>query len=344
MNILDPRLHPELHLVPGDAVRAILTAHAREIEELVARTYIAHEQGRTVNPDSYFLRFPDQPANRIIALPASIDAPEMSLSGIKWIASYPGNTASGLARASAVVILNSTETGYPYAILEGAAISAARTAASAVLGAERCSGLNRRAESVAVVGCGIIARTILDQFRTTGWEIDRLVAYDLDTRSAEALTAHVAATAGPEPRTAATLDEALAAQIVIFTTSAGQPYLDPAWRFRPGQTVLNISLRDIAPEQILAAQNVFDDVDHCLKAQTAPHLAEQRAGNRDFVTGTIAGVVEGRVTLTPDKPVIYSPFGMGILDLALGDFVYRRARKDGTAMAIGNFFGDVSRW
>ncbi|TNF22222.1 MAG: 2,3-diaminopropionate biosynthesis protein SbnB [Rhodobacteraceae bacterium] len=333
-----------MHLVPGDAVRAILTAHARAIEALVARTYSAHDRGETVNPDSYFLRFPDQPANRIIALPAAIDAPEMSLSGIKWIASYPGNTAAGLARASAVVILNSPETGYPYAILEGAAISAARTAASAVLGAGVCSGLDRRAESVAVVGCGIIARTILDQFRTTGWQIGTLLAHDLDPRSAAALVAHVGATPGPEPRTAATLEEALAAQIVIFTTSAGAPYLDPDWRFGPGQTVLNISLRDIAPQQILAAQNVFDDVDHCLKAGTAPHLAEQSAGNRDFVTGTIAAVLEGRVTLSPETPVIYSPFGMGILDLALGDFVYRRARANGTALEIGNFFGDVSRW
>ena len=344
MNILDPRLHPELHLVPGDAVRAILTAHAREIEALVAHTYIAHEQHQTVNPDSYFLRFPNQPANRIIALPASIDATEMSVSGIKWIASYPGNTTSGLARASAVVILNSTETGFPYAILEGAAISATRTAASAVLGAERCSGLNRRADSIAVVGCGIIARTIFDQFHTTGWDIGTFIAHDLDTHSAEALTTHAATTAGLKTKITATLDEALEAQIVIFTTSAGQPYLDPKWRFRPGQTVLNISLRDIAPEQILAAQNVFDDVDHCLKAQTSPHLAEQLSGNRDFVSGTIAGVVEGRVKLSSDKPVIYSPFGMGILDLALGDFVYRCARANQTAIAIDNFFGDVSRW
>ena len=48
-------------------------------------------------------------------------------------------------------------------------------------------------------------------------------------------------------------------------------FLDPN-TFKAGQVVLNISLRDIAPEIILNACNVFDDVEHCMKANTSPHL------------------------------------------------------------------------
>ena len=106
--------------------------------------------------------------------------------------------------------------------------------------------------------------------------------------------------------------------------------------------MLNISLRDLAPQQILTAQNVFDDVDHCLKAQTSPHLAEIQSGNRDFVSGALTQVMDGDVTLTKSKPVIYSPFGMGILDVALASFVYAKTLAQGDSLQVPDFFSQAS--
>ena len=40
--------------------------------------------------------------------------------------------------------------------------------------------------------------------------------------------------------------------------------------------VLHVSLRDLAPEILLTATNIVDDVEHCQKASTSTHLAEQR--------------------------------------------------------------------
>lgn len=68
---------PGLQLVAAGAIRNILQGNAEEIEQLVARAYQAHHQHQTVNPDSYFLRFPDSDRNRIIALPAAIATPEL---------------------------------------------------------------------------------------------------------------------------------------------------------------------------------------------------------------------------------------------------------------------------
>lgn len=64
--------------------------------------------------------------------------------------------------------------------------------------------------------------------------------------------------------------------------------------------VLHLSLRDLAPEMILAAQNFTDDVDHAVRERTSLHLTEQRTGNRDFVDGTLADLLRGRLVSTTD--------------------------------------------
>src|SRR5439155_71560 len=97
------------------------------------------------------------------------------VAGIKWIASFPGNLASGLPRASAVIVLNSMDTGRPVALLEGARISAARTAASAALAAAAIAGAPA---SIGLVGCGVINREILRYCRLLCPSIERVVAYD----------------------------------------------------------------------------------------------------------------------------------------------------------------------
>jgi ornithine cyclodeaminase len=331
----------DFDIVTGKAVREILLNSRSTVLDIVERAYVAHERGDSVNPDSYFLRFPDKPDSRIIALPAFL-GDDVQLAGIKWIASFPKNTASGLPRASAVLVLNDYETGYPVACLEAAGISAARTAASAAVAARTQRPGGYAGTTIAVVGGGVIARTICDYLHAAGCAPDSYVVHDIDEASGRALADHIRITQGRPASFTADRDTALAADTVVFATTALEPYVTAP--FRADQVVLNISLRDLAPEVVLAADNILDDVEHCLKAGTSPHLAEQLSGSRSFVTGTLAGVLNGGVTLTPGRPVIFSPFGLGVLDLAVGAHVLTQARADGTALAVPDFFGETSRW
>ena len=128
-------MHFELSIINGKTVFDVIRAHRADCIDVVRDAYLAHARGQTVNPDSYFLRFPDKPDCRIIALPAFLGN-GFGVAGLKWIASYPGNVRRGFPRASAVLVLNDYETGYPFAILESSIISAARTAEAAVRAAE----------------------------------------------------------------------------------------------------------------------------------------------------------------------------------------------------------------
>ena len=151
--------------------------------ELVETTYRVHGAGDSVNPPSYFLRFPDRPSSRIIALPASIGG-QVRVDGLKWISSFPENVAAGIPRASAVLILNDHDTGYPFACLESSIISATRTAASAALAADRLSRGRPRPPRVGFLGTGLIARYIHTFLTGTGWSFDEIGVHDLSADSA----------------------------------------------------------------------------------------------------------------------------------------------------------------
>ena len=38
--------------------------------------------------------------------------------------------------------------------------------------------------------------------------------------------------------------------------------------------------------------------------RASPHFAEQIAGNRDFLTGTLDEVMSGRITVPTDQPIV----------------------------------------
>ena len=337
------RTVPSFAVISGAQVRQALHGRERELVDLVADTYRLHGAGDSVNPPSYFLRFPDRPSSRIIALPASIGG-QARVDGLKWISSFPENVAAGIPRASAVLILNDHDTGYPFACLEASVISATRTAASAALAADRLTRGRPRPARVGFVGAGLIARYIHTFLAGTGWRFDEIGVHDLSDASAAGFHSYLDR-AGTGTVTVHDNAESLirSSDLVVFATVAARPHIsDRSW-FDHAPTVLHVSLRDLAPEILLDSVNVVDDVEHCLKADTSPHLAEQLTGNRDFLDGTLADVLAGRLTVPPGRPVIFSPFGLGVLDLAVGDFVYREVARSGQLQVIDGFFSELSR-
>lgn len=337
-------MHFELSIINGKTVSDVIHGHRDECIGIVRDAYLAHADGRSVNPDSYFLRFPEKPDCRIIALPAYLGN-GFDVAGLKWIASYPANIQRGFPRASAVLVLNNYDTGYPFAILESSIISAARTAASAVLAAYWLNGRSRRAHSLGIVGTGFIARYVYDFLMDTGWTIEEVRLFDVSPLESEKfkntairLERHRMVTVVPD-----VTQLVKACDLILFTTVASKPHIADCTLFEHNPLVLHISLRDLAPEILLNSQNVVDDVEHVMKANTSPHLAEMKAGNRSFVTGTLADVMTGRRSLDRHQTIIFSPFGLGILDLAVGKWVFDQAVAAGLDMRLPDFFYETAR-
>ena len=336
---------PSFAVISGAQVQRVLHRRENQIVELVEAAYRLHSSGDSVNPPSYFLRFPDRPSSRIIALPASIGG-QVRVDGLKWISSFPENVAAGIPRASAVLILNDHDTGYPFACLEGSIISATRTAALAALAADWLSHDRWYPTRVGFFGVGLIARYIHTFLVATDWLFDEIGVYDLSADSTAGFCDYLERSGTASLITVYDSAEQLihSSDLVVFATLANQPHVSNLSWFAHNPLVLHVSLRDLAPEIVLASTNIVDDIEHCLKANTSPHLAEQLTGNRDFLHGTLDDVMAKRVTVPMNRPVVFSPFGLGVLDLAVGKYVYDEVARSGELHIVDNFFQELRRY
>ncbi len=328
----------ELLVVAGDEVLELLAGREEEILAAVRAAYELHAEERTVLPHSSFLRFPGRERERIISLPAYLGG-ERETAGIKWIASFPENVHRGLDRASATMILNDMETGRPTAVLEGSVISAKRTAASAALAARHLHA-GPPPREMGLIGCGLINFEVARFCAAVHPELESFVVYDLDAERARRFGERLGELRpGARVRVAAGSGEALSAPLSSLATTAVKPHLDDLSMAPAGSTVLHVSLRDFTPGVVLACDNVVDDVDHVARAQTSVHLAAEQTGGTGFIRGTLGDVLLGRIPpRSGEHPVsLFSPFGLGILDLAVARLVTELAPERGTGTRIPSF-------
>lgn len=318
-----------------DVIAPLLNANRPAVLRAVEHGYRLFAAGQAVEAPPSYLRFPHDPAARIIAKPAALYG-DRPIAGVKWISSFPGNVAKGAPRASGALLLNDLNDGRPRACMEAAAVSAHRTAASAVMALGKMHDRNATGGGVAIVGAGPIARHVAEYLIEDGWSSGRWFIADLDPARADALAAEIATAEIAAAETAApSIDSRIAAaaacraaDIVVFATSAAAPFLDGADLFRPDQTVLHLSLRDLGAQTIAAGANYTDDPDVAFTNATSLQLAETATGGRGFLQGGIGAVLD----MAPERRVagktaIFSPFGLAALDLAVADWIERAVVK-----------------
>lgn len=298
--------------------------------DAVTEGFALHARQQTVQPLKPYLRWrPDSHiADRIIAMPAYVGG-ERAAAGLKWIGSKHDNPERvGIERASAVIILNDPDTHYPVAVMEGALISAARTAAVTAVAARHLA--HPKFQALTCVGCGPVGRrqilTLLEQFPSvaTVW------LYDLKDSAAVETAAELAA-AHPkvEVRIAADAESAVrAGEVVVTATVADTPWLPAAW-LRPGAFLANVSIMDAAKDVFLSADKVVvDDWDQCNREGKLIHqLTTEGIFSREQLHAELGQVVIGERPGREDEDevILLNSMGMAVIDVSCAKAVYDRA-------------------
>jgi len=333
-----PHTDRSLLVLGADEVARMLAGRERALIDLAAEAYRVHGRGDSRLPQAEFLRFPGRLRERIIPKTGYLGGAHPA-AGIKWISSFPDNVSLGLPRASAVIVLNCLHTGRPTTLMEGAQISGQRTAAAAALAA-RLLHAGDHYRVVGVVGCGPISAETLRYLRADARPVHAVLLHDLAPERARALAEWLRAEGFTgEVGLAADVAEVLAtADLVVFGTSAVEPTVHTLRGCRAETTVLHVSLRDFGVEAVLAADNLTDDVEHVLQANTSLHRAAQQQGHHGFLRATLAQVLSGEAApRLGDRPVIVHPFGLAALDLAFAEQVARLARAEGRGVRLPDF-------
>ena len=119
-----------LRYLSADDVRAAMPP-VEERLELARRTLVALVADAELPPKLGV--HPREPAAHVAAMPALLRGADASgtadLMGVKWVTAFPENRARGLPGIHATVILSDATTGIPLAVIDGAPITAERTAA-----------------------------------------------------------------------------------------------------------------------------------------------------------------------------------------------------------------------
>lgn len=246
------------------------------------------------------------------------------LLGIKWVLGFPENHETGLPAIVATVLLNDPLTGLPRAALDGAPITARRTAAVSGVAIQAWGPRpSRGALRVAIIGAGAQARSHLDVLAEVLPGADLVIA-DRHADRAEAVVrgARESGTFGSVQASTRPAEAVDGADVVLGLVSFG-----------PERQA--IPLEAFADDALVVAVDYDMTVPAALAKQAALFVVDEREqflANR--ATGIFAGYPDPGPTIgeallagTP-RPArgrtLVTHLGVGLADLIFADAVLRQ--------------------
>jgi ornithine cyclodeaminase/alanine dehydrogenase len=239
---------------------------------------------------------------------------------LKWVGGYPANKEKGLPYITGLIVVNDADTGLPVAVMDGAEITAARTAAASGVCVRRFAPDGWR--RAAILGCGEQGLFHARLLRALEPEVE-IRAWDPHPERIARLGELAEAAAGWE--------DALAGAEVIVT--AGPSVADPPSPLGPGHLgerwlLLPIDFDFYVARETVGAADLFvaDDVGQFEYYREQGHF-------RGWPTpaGNVGESLGGEASLAR---VLCCNLGIGALDAAFSHTVLERARAAGAGTEL----------
>ncbi len=287
-----------------------------------------------VQPLKPYLRF-RHPGNRIIAMPAFVGG-EVEASGIKWIASFPGNAAQGRPRAHCTLILNDPATGAPVAFFQSQSLNALRTAAvSGVMLRVYMKTQDGMPIRLGIVGWGPIGRHHVKMVSEAfGDRLESVQIYDINGIEPSTVDAKLRKITYTASSWREVYDRS---NVFITCTASTDRYIDRTPS--PGTLLLNVSLRDYIPSSVQHLKAVVvDDWREVCRENTDIEQLHLLYGLQEHQALTLKSVVfdDALSRFSPDDPIFFNPMGMAAFDITLAAHYLREAKRLGIGIPLNN--------
>ncbi|MGH3060784.1 MAG: ornithine cyclodeaminase family protein [Gaiellaceae bacterium] len=296
-------------------VAALLPGIPEQLD-LVERTYRSLAAGRVELPPKPGVH--PRKDSFVHAMPAYLR--DEDVVALKWVAGYPANKERGLPYITGLIVLNDPETGLPLAIMDGAEITAARTAAASGVCVRRFAPPGWR--RAAILGCGEQGRFHATLLRALEPDV-RIRAWDPHPERIERLGDGVEAAGGWED-TVADADVLVTAGPIVENPSPPlrPEHLGERWLALPIDFDFYVSTEAVAAADLFLA----DDVGQFEYYRGLGHFQgwPEPAGS----------VGEGLGDSGSPARVVCCNLGIGALDAAFANVVLERARADGAGTEL----------
>lgn len=251
------------------------------------------------------------------AMPARGDG----LALLKWVTSFPGNSAKGLPVVRGEVLLSDAETGEELAVIECSSVTSLRTGAAAAVSAQVLA--LDEASSAGIVGCGVNGAWSARCLAAAGYEDG--VCADVRPEAAKALAEELGWRIGDRV-------EAAAQDVAVTVTPGSEPVI-LASELSPGQhlAVLGADAHGKQEVELEAIRRCTLFCDEWEQASAGGELAngvDAGVVTRADVT-QIGDVLTGESTWTRSdgEITLFDSTGLAIQDLAICQAVYERWRQ-----------------
>jgi ornithine cyclodeaminase len=259
--------------------------------------------------------------------------------GMKAVSVFPGNAARKIDTHQGAVLLFEPDTGRLAALLDGATITAIRTAAVSGVATD----LLARPDSaeLAILGAGVQARTHLEAIAAVRpvrsvrvWSRNHDHARGFAAEAAKRTGLRVEAVADPEVAVRG-------ADVVATVTNSPEPVLRRGW-LKPDAHINAVGssiprAREIDTETMAAARLFVDRRESALnEAGDVLIPMSEGAFKADHIQAELGEVIIGKHPgrRSTDELTLFKSLGIAVEDVAAAAYVVRRARETGVGQTV----------
>lgn len=297
---------------------------------------IALSRGEALQPLRTVLGLPSSEASALF-MPAVL--PGADALGTKLVTIYPQNRQLGLPSHHGAVLLCDAATGRPAALLEGASLTAIRTAAVSALATRHLARPD--AHRLCILGTGVQAESHLP-FLLAERPFTRVRVWSPSERSRHRFTRRLEATVEVPLEVSPTAEKAVrGADVVLTATASPEPVVERDW-IEPGTHINAIGASTATTREIdaatVAASRLFVDHRRAALSEAGDLLLaieEDLVGPEHIVAelGEVSGG-ESRGRRHADEITLFKSVGLAIQDLAAARLAVERAVDRGLGRRI----------
>jgi alanine dehydrogenase len=325
---------------------SILWLNRNEVESLldmkgtlkvVEEAFRQHGLKKVQMPPKLYLFFKKHNGD-LRTMPAYLE--EQDITGVKIVNVHPDNPKKGFPTVMALVILNSTETGAPVAIMDGTYLTDMRTGAAGGVAVKYLARKNSKI--VGFVGTGNQAKTQLLAISEV-IDIEEVKATSTSEKSTLAFKDEMEKRIGCSVTPKKSIREVCDCDILVTTTPSRQPIVMNEW-ISEGMHINAIGAdapgkEELDPDILKRAKIVVDDIPQASHSGEVNVPISKKLITEKDICCEIGEVVAGRKKArTKDSDItVFDSTGLAIQDVATADMVYRKALEANMGIKLQQF-------